>query len=111
MVDPESLTPSPSDGFVFYNTVCHFTLSILKGRRICPGRFLAENSLWLHVATTLACFDISPVDGPDGKPFIPPRDYTAGLASRPKPFPCNITPRNPGVIELIKHSVAGVEEY
>ncbi|PBK95476.1 cytochrome P450 [Armillaria gallica] len=79
------------------------------GRRICPGRFLAENSLWLHVATTLACFNISPIIGSDGRPVIPPRDYTSGLASRPKPFSCHVLPRNPGVVELIKDSVASVE--
>ncbi|KAF9020970.1 cytochrome P450 [Hymenopellis radicata] len=86
------------------------TIAFGWGRRICPGRFLAENSLWLHIATTLACFNISPVVGADGNPLIPPRDYTSGLASRPKPFPCNIKPRNTNVVELIKHSVAGLEE-
>lgn len=75
-----------------------------------PGRFLAENSLFLHIATTLACFNISPTNGTDGKPIIPPREYTSGLASRPKPFPAKITPRNAAAIELIKHSVAAVED-
>ncbi|KAK0193596.1 cytochrome P450 [Armillaria mellea] len=86
------------------------TIAFGWGRRICPGRFLAENSLWLHVATTLQCFNILPVTGPDGKAVIPPREYTSGLASRPKPFPCHIRPRNASVIELIKHSAAGVED-
>ncbi|KAK0469989.1 cytochrome P450 [Desarmillaria tabescens] len=86
------------------------TIAFGWGRRICPGRFLAENSLWLHVATTLHCFNILPVTGSNGKAVIPPRDYTSGLASRPKPFPCHIRPRNADVVELIKHSVAGVED-
>ncbi|SJK97106.1 uncharacterized protein ARMOST_00356 [Armillaria ostoyae] len=85
------------------------TIAFGWGRRICPGRFLAENSLWLHVATTLACFNISPIIGSDGRPVIPPRDYTSGLASRPKPFSCHVLPRNLGVVELIRDSVASVE--
>ncbi|PBK75449.1 cytochrome P450 [Armillaria solidipes] len=86
------------------------TIAFGWGRRICPGRFLAENSLWLHVATTLQCFNILPVTGSDGNAVIPPREYTSGLASRPNPFPCRIRPRNAGVVELIKHSVASVED-
>ncbi|KAJ7439497.1 cytochrome P450 [Mycena latifolia] len=80
------------------------------GRRICPGRFLAENSLWLHVATMLACFNIKRAIGVDGKEIIPPREYTSGMASRPLPFPCSITPRSEAVVDLIKHSVASLPE-
>lgn len=85
------------------------TIAFGWGRRICPGRFLAENSLWLHVATTLACFSISPIIGSDGKPVIPPRDYTSGLASRPKSFSCHVLPRNPEAVELVRECVASVE--
>lgn len=56
------------------------------------------------------CFNIEPVKGSDGKPIIPPRDYTNGLASRPKEFPCKITPRNEAAVELIKHSLAALED-
>ncbi|KAH8799191.1 cytochrome P450 [Flagelloscypha sp. PMI_526] len=85
------------------------TIAFGWGRRICPGRFLAENQLWLLVATTLACFNITTTHDMNGKPIIPPRDYTSGLASRPKPFLCDITPRNDNVRDLIKHSVASLE--
>ncbi|KAF4596304.1 hypothetical protein EYR40_008011 [Pleurotus pulmonarius] len=30
------------------------------GRRVCPGRYLADNSVFIMVATLLAAFDISP---------------------------------------------------
>ncbi|KAF8208101.1 cytochrome P450 [Mycena galopus ATCC 62051] len=86
------------------------TIAFGWGRRICPGRFLAENSLWLHVATILACFNITPIVGDDGKPIIPPREYTSGMASRPLPFQCHISPRNDAVAELIRHSVASLPE-
>ncbi|KAJ6565468.1 cytochrome P450 [Mycena vulgaris] len=97
-LDKEHSLPDPS------------TIAFGWGRRICPGRFLAENSLWLHVATMLACFDISPAIGTDGKEIIPPREYTSGMASRPLPFPCSITPRSELEVELIKHSVASLPE-
>lgn len=74
------------------------------------GRFMAENSLWLHIAMTLACFSITPVIGPDGEVIIPPRQYTSSLACRPKPFPCKITSRNAAAVELIKHSIAALED-
>ncbi|KAJ7720782.1 cytochrome P450 [Mycena metata] len=86
------------------------TIAFGWGRRICPGRFLAENSLWLHVATILACFNITPALGDDGKEIIPPREYTSGMASRPLPYPCSITPRNEAAVERIKHSVASLPE-
>ncbi|KAF7366793.1 Cytochrome P450 [Mycena sanguinolenta] len=97
-LDKESPLPDPS------------TIAFGWGRRICPGRFLAENSLWLHVATILACFNITPVVGDDGKPIIPPREYTSGMASRPLPFQCRIDPRNDAAVELIKQSVAALPE-
>ncbi|KAJ7507105.1 cytochrome P450 [Mycena galericulata] len=97
-LNKESQVPDPS------------TIAFGWGRRICPGRFLAENSLWLHVATILACFDISPAIGADGNKIIPPREYTSGMASRPLPFPCSISPRSAAAVELIKHSVASLPE-
>ncbi|KAL0068245.1 hypothetical protein AAF712_004630 [Marasmius tenuissimus] len=34
------------------------------GRRICPGRYIAEASIWIQIATALACLQI---DKPDGE--------------------------------------------
>ncbi|KAI0309838.1 cytochrome P450 [Amylostereum chailletii] len=78
------------------------TIAFGWGKRICPGRFVAENSLWLYVATILTCFDIQSVDG-----VVPQRKYTSGLASRPMPFQCHFIPRK-GSSELIEDSVAAL---
>lgn len=75
------------------------------GRRICPGRFVAENQLWLTVASILACFDISAALDAQGKPILPPRDYTSGMASRPAPFKCQMKPRHSMVKDLIAHNL------
>ncbi|TFK80436.1 cytochrome P450 [Polyporus arcularius HHB13444] len=58
-------------------------------RRICPGKHLAENSLFIIIATILAAFNIS-------EPSDRALDvqFTAGLVSYPLPFTCDITPRS-----------------
>jgi cytochrome P450 len=86
------------------------TIAFGWGRRICPGRFLAENSLWLHVATTLACFDVRRAIDEAGKEIVPPRIFTSGMAARPLPFKCQITPRSKGHVDLIMQSVAGLDQ-
>ncbi|KAJ6498248.1 cytochrome P450, partial [Mycena vulgaris] len=49
------------------------------GRRICPGRHLANASLWMAMATMLAKLDISTTVGPDGKEVTPKVEFTTGL--------------------------------
>lgn len=51
------------------------------GRRVCPGRFMAEDSIWISMATILATLDIKPVVGEDGKPIIPEVEYDQGLVA------------------------------
>jgi len=66
------------------------------GRRICPGRELAEISLFMCVATTLATFDISP-----GAGSLPLHENTQGTISHCKPFDCVVKPRSEKVVALI----------
>ncbi|KDQ29819.1 hypothetical protein PLEOSDRAFT_1039344 [Pleurotus ostreatus PC15] len=64
------------------------------GRRICPGRYLAENSIFIIVSTLLAAFELSPeLDGQDApRPFQP--RFVSGLVSSPESFKCTIRPRS-----------------
>lgn len=49
------------------------------GRRICPGRYLALNSLWITMASVLAAFDlVSPLDD-KGNIILPSTKSTSGL--------------------------------
>ncbi|KAF8885565.1 cytochrome P450 [Gymnopilus junonius] len=64
------------------------------GRRICPGRHLADSSVWIAIASILAVFNISPVEEADGTPILPKEEFISGIASHPKPFKCRIVPRN-----------------
>lgn len=64
------------------------------GRRICPGRHFADDTMWLTVATVLACFDIAPAKDANGKDIIPDGAMRSGLAACHRPFLCAITPRS-----------------
>ncbi|KAI0764639.1 cytochrome P450 [Fomes fomentarius] len=58
-------------------------------RRLCPGKHLAENSLFILISTILAAFDITLPR--DGELIV---KFTDGLVSYPLPFKCTITPRS-----------------
>jgi hypothetical protein len=63
------------------------------GRRICPGRILAENALYLNIVQTLAAFTISTEIGIRQKDDTTLR-FTPGTISRPEPFECLVKPRS-----------------
>ncbi|KIJ43395.1 hypothetical protein M422DRAFT_169954 [Sphaerobolus stellatus SS14] len=72
------------------------------GRRICPGRHLADQSLFSIISSVLAVFDITlPLDK-DGKPCKLECEMTSGAISYPKPFQCIIRPRSPAAEILIR---------
>nr|QPP19119.1 cytochrome P450 CYP1 [Wolfiporia cocos] len=71
------------------------------GRRTCPGRLLADDSMFITVATVLASFNITEAIGMDGIPIKPDANYLGGALSHPAPFECRITPRFPEVARLI----------
>lgn len=63
------------------------------GRRICPGRNLADASIYLTIAQTLAVFEIKKmVDAKTGSEIDPEVAATPGLISHPTKYKCSITP-------------------
>ena len=72
------------------------------GRRICPGRLLAESSVWLTVAKSLAALNISKGVDEDGKEIEPTVDFLPGIISHPAPFKASIKARSPQHEELIR---------
>ncbi|KAJ8517066.1 hypothetical protein ONZ45_g5696 [Pleurotus djamor] len=66
------------------------------GRRICPGRHLATESLWIAITTILAALTITKARNEHGEEIIPVMEYDAGVASHLKPFRCRIGPRKSG---------------
>jgi len=67
------------------------------GRRICPGRFMTTNSLFISIAHILTCFDIGPMPGAP----MPTAKFADGMISHPVPFKCSIKPRSEKVLALI----------
>ncbi|KAI0058839.1 cytochrome P450 [Artomyces pyxidatus] len=74
------------------------------GRRICPGRFFADDTLWLAVANILHVFKIEKKKGPDGSVLEPSVTWASGAVSIPSPFACEIAPRLAEADNLIPSS-------
>ncbi|KAJ2991428.1 hypothetical protein NUW58_g285 [Xylaria curta] len=72
------------------------------GRRICPGRYLANTSIWLTVARTLAVFNISKSLDENGLEIEPTVKLTVGAITRVEPFKATIKPRSPHHETLIR---------
>ncbi|KAJ7146035.1 cytochrome P450 [Mycena epipterygia] len=66
------------------------------GRRICPGKHLAENSVFIQISTILSTFDISPPEGGVLKP-----EFGLNLVSYPKEFDCTILPRSEAKAKIL----------
>ncbi|GBE79386.1 hypothetical protein SCP_0205840 [Sparassis crispa] len=68
--------------------------SLTFGRcRICPGIHLAEASVFIHCAMSLAVFNISkPVL--DGAVLEPNIEFTSGMICHPVPYECCIKARS-----------------
>ncbi|KAJ7923837.1 cytochrome P450, partial [Mycena leptocephala] len=65
------------------------------GRRICPGKLLADTSLFLTCSMILAVFNITKVVHirNNGVPVEPILGQTTGTVSQPLPFECTVHPR------------------
>lgn len=72
------------------------------GRRSCPGRSLAESSLYLNIVQSLAAFNIRKVVGKDGKIIeidVKPR---AGIPAYPTKFGLQVEPRSAMHIDIVR---------
>jgi hypothetical protein len=80
---------------------CH--LSFGYGRRVCPGRYVADNALFTTIAQSLAVFNVEkPVV--NGEIVEPKVEFEAGVVSHPKPYRVSITPRSEKCRELIRRA-------
>ncbi|KAJ6494240.1 cytochrome P450 [Mycena sanguinolenta] len=73
------------------------------GRRICPGRDMAEWSIWISVASILAVYNISKRIDEKGMPIEPSGEYTSGLLCYPIPHECDILPRSEEARVMIRN--------
>lgn len=98
-------------GFVFseFHQLTHLGY---QGRRICPGKQLAENSLFITIARVLWAFNISKATDKHGQEITPNIfAYTDGFNSKPQPFQCRIQPRTPGIQQVIEREARLGEQF
>lgn len=78
------------------------------GRRVCPGRFIARNSLTIAMARLLWAFNIRSKDGTKIK--VREDMFTKGFVSGPKPFVAVFEPRSREHREIIESSLAAADQ-
>ncbi|KAI0064828.1 CyP450 monooxygenase [Artomyces pyxidatus] len=82
----DDLTPTAAFGF---------------GKRICPGRHVAENTLFIVAASFLATYSIGKAKDAQGNEIPVGRGYVGAIISYPDDFKCSIVPRSATTEELI----------
>ncbi|KAJ8690320.1 monooxygenase activity protein [Pleurotus ostreatus] len=71
------------------------------GRRVCPGKGLAEDFLWLVIARVLSAYSVAKDRNAHGEVDLT-EDYDSSLLfSQPRQFQCSITPRSPQAHQMI----------
>lgn len=98
--DPESFNPDRFLATPAPMNPAEFTFGF--GRRACPGRLLAETSMWLTIAQSLATFEIGKAMGEDGKEIEPSVEYADGFVSHPPPFGISVKARSVEIERLIR---------
>ncbi|KAG2107400.1 cytochrome P450 [Suillus discolor] len=72
------------------------------GRRICPGRFFADNSVFLYVTGLVSTFVISPTVGSDGRNSLLRAPFRQGMMRFPESFHVCILPRSEKLAEELQ---------
>ncbi|KAF8583927.1 cytochrome P450 [Ramaria rubella] len=69
--------------------------------RICPGRYFADNTIFIAIASILAVFEITPAKDNNGNDIVVEPRFTSEFLSFPEPFQCSIKPRSADVHDII----------
>ncbi|KAG1830311.1 cytochrome P450 [Suillus variegatus] len=75
------------DGKLKSPFVNHFAFG--HGRRICPGHWFAENSLWTVIAAILAVLRIDHAKDSNGDRIEVKPNFTTSAVIKPEPFQCS----------------------
>ncbi|KIL67639.1 hypothetical protein M378DRAFT_73397, partial [Amanita muscaria Koide BX008] len=109
--EPESFCPErffKSDGTLDDDTVIY---AFGFGRRICPGRHMAELMVWQVIALALATFNISKAKDKNGNEIdVDPDACTDSFTCYPLPFECTITPRSVQAVSLVRGAASVARE-
>ncbi|KAK0496358.1 cytochrome P450 [Armillaria luteobubalina] len=77
----------------------YFGAAFGYGRRLCPGRLVADDILWLAFASILSMFSVEVLPDKSGRYVVPNPEFNEGLwltslNSHPAPFNCNVVIRS-----------------
>lgn len=88
------------------------TMSIVFGwgRRICPGRHVADASVWIAIVNFLAFFSAHKARDERGVdiPIVP--KFSTGFTIHPETFPCRVVPRLPDASAKTLMHLTGLEQ-
>ncbi|KIK50476.1 hypothetical protein GYMLUDRAFT_987669 [Collybiopsis luxurians FD-317 M1] len=102
---PERYLESEKGPFGSINDIYAFGF----GRRVCAGRYVAENTVWLTIASVLATITLGRAKDENGNEIDIPEEYTNGFFRHPKPYQSSIVPRTPLAKDLILAAVSKKE--
>ncbi|CAD6587966.1 MAG: hypothetical protein CYPHOPRED_004210, partial [Cyphobasidiales sp. Tagirdzhanova-0007] len=72
------------------------------GRRICPGLYIGERSIFIIFSRLLWAFNVDYARDAQGIDIpVDENAFTSGFSSHPKPFKCSITPRDAEVAKIL----------
>ncbi|KAE9396845.1 cytochrome P450 [Gymnopus androsaceus JB14] len=74
------------------------------GRRICPGRFLAESTVWMAMAMILATCNIGKAKDANGVEITPEVNFNVGIVNHLKPFKFTLVPRTAKASALVEEA-------
>ncbi|KAI0323796.1 cytochrome P450 [Cubamyces sp. BRFM 1775] len=108
--DPE-LYPNPDafipqrflkDGKLNQDVFDPASIAFGAGRRICPGRHFADDSLFINIASMLHVFNITPAADEQGFSMPVKHEVTTGLLSVVEPFEYRIRIRSTSAESLVR---------
>ncbi|TCD64295.1 hypothetical protein EIP91_004273 [Steccherinum ochraceum] len=104
--DPETFKPERfiEDGKINRDVKDPSTIAFGFGRRICPGRHLAYNSLVMIIASLLHVFDVAAGQDESGNPAKLTMEMEPGLIIHLKDSPKSFTPRSATAARLIREN-------
>jgi cytochrome P450 len=75
------------------------------GRRICPGRKLADATVWISIVKFAFALQITKPIDKDGKLVEPEVVQSSGIISHVVPFVCDVKPRNERVAKMVEETL------
>ncbi|KAI0042144.1 cytochrome P450 [Auriscalpium vulgare] len=104
--DPETFNPERflTDDGQFKDDLA-LSVAFGGGKRICPGRFLAESTLFMSTATVLSACTVGRKDDSKYGPLESNEHIGNGVVCSPQPFSCTIVPRSKKAAEMVMSAV------